>query len=71
MSNASGGAGSGVAVVGFTVVSSGAIVGAHVARSSGSSEVDQAALSAVRRTGSVPPPPTGGSKSFSVPIRFN
>ncbi|GAC1334291.1 MAG: hypothetical protein NVSMB26_16780 [Beijerinckiaceae bacterium] len=61
-------------MISFGVGRSGQIVGASVARSSGSPALDAEALGAVRRASPVPPPPpeVGGSViSFAVPIHFH
>ena len=65
------GGGDGVATVAFTVDRSGRLSAIHVAASSGSATLDQAALATVRRVGAVPPPPGGHATSVSVRIRFS
>ncbi|MES1947155.1 TonB periplasmic protein [Salinisphaera sp. C84B14] len=60
----------GTARIQFTVERSGAITDALVIESSGHSVLDQAALSAVRDTGSLEPPGTGDGIVLTVPISF-
>lgn len=69
--NAAVGTGGGTAVVRFTVMRSGQVTGAGVARSSGIGQIDSAALAAVR--GSMPAAPAGvtqSSLSISIPLNF-
>ncbi|MBE7197379.1 MAG: TonB family protein [Parafilimonas terrae] len=69
--SAANGTGGGTAVVRFTVLRSGQVTAAGVARSSGVGQIDSAALSAVR--GSLPPAPAGvtqSSLSVSIPLNF-
>ncbi|KAA0122656.1 TonB family protein [Methylobacterium sp. P1-11] len=69
--NAAIGTGGGTAVVRFTVMRSGQVTGAGVARSSGVGQIDSAALAAVR--GSMPAAPPGvtqSSLSVSIPLNF-
>uniref|UniRef100_UPI0005B2A602 TonB family protein n=1 Tax=Methylobacterium sp. B34 TaxID=95563 RepID=UPI0005B2A602 len=69
--NAAVGTGGGTAVVRFTVMRSGQVTGAGVARSSGVGQIDSAALAAVR--GSMPAAPPGvtqSSLSVSIPLNF-
>lgn len=62
---------SGEVVVSFTVSASGSVSGVRVARSSGSPDLDKAALAAVQRAAPFPPIPDGRkSWPFSVPIAF-
>jgi periplasmic protein TonB len=62
---------SGTAVVAFSVSRSGGIRGVRLARSSGSSILDRAAVETVRRANPVPPAPEGiNGGSFTVPIHF-
>jgi protein TonB len=68
---AASGTSGGTAVVRFTVMRSGQVTGAGLARSSGVGQIDSAALSAVR--GSLPPAPAGvtqSSLSVSIPLNF-
>jgi protein TonB len=68
---AASGTSGGTAMVRFTVLRSGQVTGAGLARSSGVSQIDSAALSAVR--GSLPPAPPGvtqSSLSVSIPLNF-
>ena len=63
---------SGTAVVAFSVGASGGIRSVRLARSSGSSILDRAAVETVRRANPVPPAPAGvPGGSFTVPIRFS
>jgi len=63
---------SGTAVVAFSVTRGGAVVGARLVRSSGSSALDQAAVATVRRANPVPPPPAGvNGGSFTIPLHFS
>jgi protein TonB len=68
---AANGTGGGTAVVRFTVMRSGQVTAAGLARSSGVGQIDSAALSAVR--GSLPAAPAGvtqPSLSVSIPLNF-
>ncbi len=62
----------GTVVVSFTILSSGRATSIKLARRSGNSAVDKAALSMVRRASPFPRIPAGGPRSmrFSVPLRF-
>lgn len=69
--SAANGTSGGTAVVRFTVLRSGQVTAAGVARSSGVGQIDSAALSAVR--GSLPAAPAGvtqPSLSVSIPLNF-
>ena len=60
--------------VSFAINASGGIVSARVSRSSGSAELDQAALDMVRRASPVPAPPpeiAGSRLNLSLPVRFD
>lgn len=59
----------GTAVISFRVGPGGGLASASVARSSGSADLDQAALSVVRRAAPFPPPPVGAQRSFSIRIQ--
>ncbi|MEB8385658.1 TonB family protein [Rhodobacteraceae bacterium KMM 6894] len=59
----------GAAVVAFTVSASGGVASAGIARSSGSSALDKAAVRLVRGAGPFPKPPQGARRSFSVEIK--
>jgi protein TonB len=58
---------SGRAVLAFTVTAAGAVVGAHISRSSGSSLLDREALGIAHRLGRLPPPPNGAT-AVAVPV---
>lgn len=63
----------GVAMLSFTVSRNGQVLGAHLARSSGSSALDGETMSMIRRAQplpSFPPEMTQSSASFTVPVRF-
>lgn len=63
----------GQAVVSFVVRSNGSVSGIRVARSSGHSILDNAAVDTVRRAAPFPPIPSGAGRSswaFSVPLAF-
>lgn len=65
---------SGVVQLAFSVDRSGGVHNARVVRSSGSSALDQAALSLVARAAPLPPPPPerpGAQIAISVPIRYS
>jgi protein TonB len=63
-------AGSGTAIVAFTISGSGGVGGVRVTRSSGSPAVDQEAAAMVRRASPFPAPPGGGSRSFDIPVTY-
>ncbi|QBF30451.1 energy transducer TonB [Thalassococcus sp. S3] len=58
----------GAAVIAFSIASNGGLSAASVARSSGSSQLDRAALAVVQRAAPFPPPPTGAKRQFSIRI---
>ena len=58
----------GAAVVAFTISENGGIAVVSLARSSGSSALDQAAVRLVRSAGPFPKPPHGARRSFSIRI---
>ncbi len=62
--------GGGTVIISLAIAPSGSLAGASIARSSGDSSLDQAALSAVRSASPFPPPPGGSSPRFSVPFYF-
>lgn len=73
LGNRPGAAGRGRVVVSFGLTTSGGLRYARIARSSGNSSVDRAALSAVRRSSPFPRPPRGASSGqlrFSIPFHF-
>lgn len=59
----------GAAVVAFTIAPNGGLSAVSVARSSGSSQLDKAALNVVRKAAPFPPPPAGARRSFSIKIK--
>jgi protein TonB len=64
----------GTAQLTFSVDRGGGVHNARIARSSGSSALDQATLAMVARAAPLPPPPpeiTGSQIPISVPIRYN
>lgn len=64
---------SGTAVVSIRVTPAGQLAGVGLARSSGNSALDQAALQAVQRAGRFPKAPAGitGTQTFSLPLVFS
>lgn len=69
-----GGGSRGTSSVAFTIDRSGRVLSARLIRSSGSSALDQEAVSLARRASPVPAPPsniTGRSIVLTVPIRFS
>ena len=59
----------GSATIAFTVAGNGGLSGARIAASSGSAQLDQAALELVRRASPFAPPPKGAQRSFSIRIK--
>ncbi len=59
----------GAALVRFTITGSGALASARIAKSSGSSKLDNIALAQVRRAAPFPPPPKGIRPSYTVKIK--
>ncbi len=62
---------SGTATLSFAVDASGRVMGAHIARSSGSSDLDQDTLAIASRLGQLPPPPSGRRTTVMVPVRYS
>ncbi|WP_417248149.1 TonB family protein [Celeribacter sp.] len=58
----------GAAVVTFTLSASGGLASATITKSSGSKELDRAALTVVKRASPFPAPPAGALRQFSVSI---
>ncbi len=61
----------GTVYVRFSIDGSGNVLSASLARSSGSSELDQEVLSLVRRASPVPAPPPGANRTITAPVRFS
>lgn len=59
----------GTAVVSFTVGSGGTLAAISLARSSGSGELDQAALRVIRRAAPFPAPPPSARRNFTIRIQ--
>ncbi len=59
----------GTAVVAFSISSAGGLASLSLARSSGSSALDRAALGVVRSAAPFPRPPSGARRSFSIQIK--
>lgn len=59
----------GSAIVAFTIAPSGGLSAVSIARSSGSSQLDRAALNVIRKAAPFPPPPAGARRSFSIKIK--
>ncbi|MFC4671643.1 TonB family protein [Seohaeicola nanhaiensis] len=58
----------GATVVAFSIAANGALASASVARSSGSTELDTAALAVLRKAAPFPAPPAGARRQFSIRI---
>ncbi|MFV0491692.1 MAG: TonB family protein [Pseudorhodobacter sp.] len=59
----------GAAVIAFQVSANGGLAAVSLARSSGSGELDRAALRLVKRAAPFPKPPAGAQRSFSIQIK--
>ncbi|APX14148.1 hypothetical protein BWR18_19725 (plasmid) [Tateyamaria omphalii] len=59
----------GAATVAFRVASNGGLSAVSVARSSGSAELDRAAMQVIQRAAPFPAPPQGAQRSFSIQIQ--
>ncbi|WP_299747880.1 TonB family protein [uncultured Tateyamaria sp.] len=59
----------GVATVSFRIASNGGLSAVSVARSSGSRDLDNAALQVIRGAAPFPAPPPGAQRSFSIQIK--
>jgi periplasmic protein TonB len=62
---------SGTASVSFTLDGGGRVVSARLVSSSGSSVIDEEAVSTIQRASPMPAPPSGGSVSISVPMHYS
>ena len=62
--------GGGSATVAFSIGPSGGLQGVQIARSSGKSALDQAAIATVRSAAPFPPPPPGVKSTFSIQVYF-
>ena len=63
--------GSGSAVVAFAIGPAGRITGLRIARSSGNTQLDQAAIATVRSGARFPPPPADVNPAFLIQIFFH
>jgi periplasmic protein TonB len=61
----------GVVSVSFAINASGSVTSARITRSSGNSELDQAALDMLRRASPVPAPPPGVGRNIALPVEFS
>ena len=62
--------GTGTARVSFSISSGGGLASVRLAKSSGNSRVDNAAVAHVKRAAPFPKPPAGAQRSFVIPIQF-
>ena len=60
----------GSATVTFAIGPAGGIRAARISRSSGKTQLDQAALASVRSAAPFPPPPQGAKSTYSIQIYF-
>jgi TonB family protein len=60
----------GTATVSFTIDDSGRVTAANLVRGSGHASLDQEVQAMVRRASPFPPPPSGRTMSFTVPITY-
>ncbi|MDY4279957.1 MAG: energy transducer TonB [[Pasteurella] mairii] len=60
----------GIVTIGFTIAADGGLSNAQVVKSSGTDDLDQAALKAVQSARSIGPKPKGMGSAISVPISF-
>ncbi|WP_324751641.1 TonB family protein [Roseovarius sp. Pro17] len=58
----------GTAVVGFSVTGGGGLASVHLVGSSGSAQLDRAALQMIHRAAPFPAPPAGAQRSFTINI---
>jgi periplasmic protein TonB len=61
----------GTATVSFTLDRGGRVVSARLASSSGSAIIDQEAVATVHRASPMPAPPSGGTVTINVPLRYS
>lgn len=59
----------GVARVAFTIAGNGGLASVGLAKSSGDTDLDRAALNLIRRAAPFPPPPPGAQKQFVINIK--
>jgi protein TonB len=59
----------GAALVRFSIAGNGGLGGVSIARSSGSTRLDTAAVQMIRRAAPFPPPPPGAQTSFTITIQ--
>lgn len=59
----------GTAVIGFSIASNGGLARVSVARSSGSGQLDRAAMNVIRKAAPFPAPPAGAQRQFSIRIK--
>ncbi|WP_339759726.1 TonB family protein [uncultured Sulfitobacter sp.] len=59
----------GEAVIAFTIAANGGLGGVSIARSSGSSALDQAALTLIRKAAPFPKPPAGARRQYTIKIK--
>ena len=57
------------AVVTFRIAANGGLSAVSIRRSSGSAELDRAAIRIIQRAAPFPPPPPGAQRSFNLPIQ--
>ena len=57
------------AVVTFRIAANGGLSAVSIRRSSGSAELDRAAIQMIQRAAPFPPPPPGAQRSFNMPIQ--
>lgn len=60
----------GIVTIAFTIGADGSLSNVRVVKSSGTNDLDQAALNAVQSARSIGPRPKGMSSAINVPISF-